>query len=171
MTSVLGSVKCLFARNFHKFIHLHLETQAFNVFVHFDLIWHWDSCIQSIENETVTVIIVKGYYKYHWFAALVIKVHIHINMYCKQYLTKVFVHSHNAVLTRIPMIYTVKIIIMLTLTEGAPSIWKHILTSSFKICCLRIFSLKHLISGVKYDKIVLSSDLQILKTGSSNLQS
>ena len=41
----------------------------------------------------------------------------------------------------------------------------------FKICCLQIFSLKHQISRVKNDKIMLSSDLQILKTETSNLQS
>ena len=41
----------------------------------------------------------------------------------------------------------------------------------FKAHCLQIFSLKHHISGVEYGKTTLSSDLQMLKFGSSNLQS
>ena len=41
----------------------------------------------------------------------------------------------------------------------------------FKLHCLQIFSLKHRISGVEYGKTTMSSDLQMLKFGSSNLQS
>ena len=44
----------------------------------------------------------------------------------------------------------------------------------FKLLCLQIFSLKHHIyhiSGVEYGKTALSSDLQMLKFGSSNLHS
>ena len=40
----------------------------------------------------------------------------------------------------------------------------------FKICCLQIFSLNHQISGVKNNKIMLSSYLHILKTRSSVLK-
>ena len=41
----------------------------------------------------------------------------------------------------------------------------------FKLHCLQIFSLKHHNSGVEHGKTTMSSDLQMLKFGSSNLQS